>query len=196
MFKIVSTRENGAIELAIKAGQIFEQFPNDQRLNILRSKLNLFLAAIYLSNKNDAVNNYPLANIQLDVAHEQEEKIQDDKLRKAISSEIAFAKSSYLYKGYKKNCLKSDYANKFNFYEELKKQLTKAESLLEDTETFKINKAKITLLRVKYREKYNKRNLEKELLESLKEANILLRQYGAQRLFMKANYAYASLRLE
>lgn len=196
LFKIMSTRENGAIELAIKGGQIFEQFPNDQRLNILKSKLNLFLAAIYLSNKSDAAKSYPLANIQIDVAHEQGEKIQDERMRKAISSEIAFAKSTYFYKGYKKNCLKGEFANKSILYEELKRQLTKADSLLDDSENFKVCKAKIALLRIKYRDKYNKRNLEKEMLENIKEANQILRSYGAQRLIMKANYAYASLRLE
>lgn len=187
-------------DLARRASQLLDCLPEDPRINVIKAKLYLFLVALYLGAKTDLSRNFDLARVQLDLVTQIAGQIEDINKRQAVQAEIAFAKTIYLYRGSKKNCLKSEeIPSRYTFYKEVKDLLRNAESLvnaLPDHQEYKAFKAKLTVLLCKARDRYNKKDLETKLVDDMKEAQIILKQYDAQKLLMKMHYMFACFKLE
>jgi len=200
LFKIISPRGTGAMEAARRAEQILNKFTeNNFRVSIIRIKLSLFLAALHMSAKNDVSENFTLAKIQLKLTQEEVEKVKTHECAPLLFAVVAIGFAYYFYKGYKKNCLNpKEFPNKQAVNTRIDSLFKKIEFLaapiLKTDETLKVAKAKISLMRCKTRNP--QAGLEKQLLEDMREAVIVLTEYKSLRLIMKAHYLYAGLKIE
>ena len=189
LFKIMQTSDSEAQELASSAERYLDFLNEDPRLQALKVKINLFLTALNLSSKDP--QKLPLVKVQLGLLGEQEGDIQDEDMRKYITSELEFARAIMLYKEFKAN-----HKGKETNYKELKALLKGAKARLPDYRMFDVNKAKITILECKVREAYGITEIEKELVEDIDQALAILTSYKSQKLLMKAHYIAASLKAE
>ena len=92
LFKLISTRESGARDLALRALAILEQLEiTDSRLLLLKAKLRLFLASLYLHEKNDADISVSTIYSELEEVERVQEQITDEKIQASLSYCVAFA---------------------------------------------------------------------------------------------------------
>ena len=108
-----------------------------------------------------------------------------------LYSEFHFSKAKYLYKGIKKRILDNSQAKSNSPHLTIKKHLDDAGYL-----GTKLMTARITLMKLKLYEKYHKKIKEKISVEEIKEAIQTIKQYGAQKLLMKAYLLSSTYKLE
>lgn len=200
LFKLMSLKESGAIEVAIKAKQVIQHLGEENtRTLMIKIKLDLFLVALYLGSKSVMKENFSLSKMQFQEIQTDEEKIKGSYNRGLVSAEIAFTRAIYYYKKFKHNSLRDKQpTDRTTAFQEIRRILKDAKTLLEPilqiNDTYKISKAKVTMLEYKTRE--HKKIFSKQLLEDMEESLRDMENYGSLRLQMKANYRYASLKLE
>ena len=200
LFKIISPRGTGAMEAARRAEQVLIKFnENNVKVSLIRIKLSLFLAALHMSAKNDIHENFTLAKIQLKLTQEEVEKIKSYESAPLLFAVVAIGFAYYFYKGFKKNCLNpKEFPNRDAVNKQINNIFKKIETLavpmMKTDESLKVPKAKIALMKCKTRNRES--GLEKQLLEDMREAVIILTEYKSLRLIMKAHYLYACLKIE
>jgi len=200
LFKIISPRGTGAMEAARRAEQVLIKFnETNVKISLIRIKLSLFLAALHMGAKNDIHENFTLAKIQLKLTQEEIEKIKGHKDAPLLFAVAALGFAYYFHKGFKKNCLNpKEFPNRDAVNKQINNIFKKIETLaipmMKSDESLKVPKAKIALMKCKIRNR--KSGFEKQLLEDMREAVIILTEYKSLRLIMKAHYLYACLKIE
>jgi len=198
LFTIFSQTKDESFELARKGLQLCDKISNNQQLTLLRTKLYLFLTTQYLREGKDA---YPLAQIELDLAKDQRDKLRDETILNAIQVEIIFAQAAYSYKCLKKNYYnpKNGFVDQRSFFQKFCEIIKPAEVIIENNKNekyFNMIKAKIALLKAKVRSRYETKNYAENIFKAVLDAKEAFRDHRAQRLVMIADYTLASLKLE
>ena len=220
LFKIMNPEEyilkdsNIEHEVIKNIFKILEVFPNDPRACMIKIKLNLLLAALYMRTKD----NYNIANLKIENASNFATGLADP----AIKAEIAFAKALHFYRSPKKGLIQKESFNPTLFYKALKEKLNEAKDCLKpllgdekhahlfgderggfeknadllDEEKYSPLVAKLTLLSCKSVRRYDVTNIELELMKNMRVSLVILKEFKMERLLMKANYMYACLKLE
>ena len=214
LFKLMSSNEEGIEEVAKRADKVAEKFEEylgiENNINFLamRAKLGLFLAVLHMSSQTEFPKNISFVKINLSGAHDQHLKMKDSDLKRAVSSEIIFAKAFLHHRilkyseklplpGENKQSSPGG-TKKREEVLEIFKSLKNAKELLPSTDkNYQISHAKITLeegilalMKIKpqgWSEKHEK---------DMKKALEVLSRYGSLRLIMKAHYLYANILLE
>ena len=204
LFKLISTRESGARDLALRALAVLEQLEQieDIRLVLLKAKLRLFLASLYLHQKHDAEVSVSTIHSELEEVEKVRDQIKNDQnTRTALSYYIVFTKAN-CYNRHKKgayvqsNHMKKSEENKLKIdYEQILGLLKECDIFLKHLDyRYEIERYKVANLTGSIRRKTSK-PIETALIERVLAAKLGFNAYGLKRLEIQSMYIYTQLLL-
>lgn len=207
LFKLISTRESGARDLALRALTMLQSLDiKDDRILLLKAKLHLFLASLYLYEKNEADLSINTVNSELEDVEAIQEHIQDDKIHIALSHYVAFTRANFYHRykkpGYTHKRHHSQHSledtiltHSKSEYDQVLKLLRECEVFLKDLDhSYDIERCKIALLTAHVLWKYGQVN-DPAIAEKVRDTIGVFNVYKLQRLEVKATYIYAQIRL-
>ena len=170
---------------------------DDKRAYMLKAKIHLLLASIYLHENKDKEQTINTIHYQLEKVDEVQANIIDDRLHTALTYYKAFLRSHFYYK------LKRDHypspqkrAQKFKTFEKSMKEimhlLRECQTSLSDLdEKFEVERAKTIILQAKITIKC--KQFDNQMLEKVEDAISVFSKHSLKRLEVTANYLYSKI---
>lgn len=203
LFKLISTRESGARDLALRALSIINDIKyEDGRICLLRAKLHLFLASIYLHEKSEEGTVVNTINSELEDIEKIQEGIQKDDVHKALKYYTAFTKANMYYKirkGRYTKFEKTDHKKHSKKYEDILQILKECDALLLDLgEEYDVERCKVAIMtsKITLRTLKTRRGIDAKNAERVKLSIGIFGAYNLKRLEVAANYQLALIRLK
>lgn len=213
LFKLISTRESGARDLALRALTMLQLLDiKDDRVMLLKAKLHLFLASLYLYEKDNADFSANTVTSELEDVEKIQEQIQDDKIHTALSHYVAFTRGVF-YHRHKKESSHHNHGHKHTHHDGKKHSLAhlhlhshgeddqvlqllkECDAFLKDLDhLYDIERCKVSLLSAHLLWKCEQIN-EPTLVERIKSSIGIFNVYKLKRLELKATYLYAQIHL-
>ena len=152
LFKLFAASEAGARDLCLRTLKMIENLEyRDVRLSVLRAKLHLFLASLYLREKNEDINTLLNINSELSYVSKMEQEIQKDEFSMSLSHHVTFTKAYVYYKIRKGRFLQQEKGDKKKHLmkksEEIMQMLKQCEDFLAPLDaSYDVERCKLTIL--------------------------------------------------
>lgn len=204
LFKLISTRESGARDLALRALTVLELLEiKDNRLLLLTAKLRLFLASVYLHEKGDVEVSISTIHSELEAVEKIRDQFEDETTQVALSYYVAFTKANSYYRHKKSEYLQSHLKkhednmllNLKIDHEQILQLLKECEGLLKNLDyTYDVERCKVANLTGSILWKISKVN-DSAIIDRITAAMSGFSAYKLKRLEVQSVYTYARLLL-
>ena len=204
MYRLFAASESGARDLCLRALKMINNLElQDPRLALLSAKLHLFLASIYMHDKNEDIDLYINVNVELEAIKKAQALIQDSEVITVLSYYTCLTEAYLYYKMRKRHLKRANKSDKkgqvMKKYDEILQMLKQCDeylALLGDE--YDVERCKVALFcsKIILRNVKTRNVIDVKIAERIKVAIGVFGVYNLKRLEIYANYKFALIRLK